>query len=487
MRFASHLILTMAVCAAINAFGQDSSFYRLTHLPGHFLSHLNSKTASLSKQLTSQAERYVKTMTDYENDLQKKMHGVDSNAAKTLFLSHPQQQYARYLGKLKTDSATSGHATRGQYLPYVDSMQATLSFLSKNPDLLESSGIKAADVQHSLQNLKALQAKMQDAELIKQYIAERKELIKQYLSRMTHLPSGLTGVYHQYNKQLYYYTQQVQAYKEELNDPDKMMQTALALVEKLPAFTTFMQKNSMFAGLFGVPAGYTMSSALRGLQTRSQIDQIIGSQVNAGGPNAMQAFSQGMQSAQGALDQLKQRLSSLGAGGENPDLPPGFKPNPEKTKTFFQRLETGFNLQTTPSSYFFPATTDLGLSLGYKLTGKSTIGIGGSYKIGWQMPISHQFLTRQGASLRSSLDVAVRSGFSVTGGFEYNYQQPNTGISQIVSAALWTRSGLIGVSKTLSTHSKYFKSTKFQLLWDFLSYSQVPQTQSLKFRIAYSF
>jgi hypothetical protein len=31
------------------------------------------------------------------------------------------------------------------------------------------------------------------------------------------------------------------------------------------------------------------------------------------------------------------------------------------------------------------------------------------------------------------------------------------------------------------------KNGNLQMLWDFLSYSQVPRTQALKFRIAYSF
>jgi len=50
----------------------------------------------------------------------------------------------------------------------------------------------------------------------------------------------------------------------------------------------------------------------------------------------------------------------------------------------------------------------------------------------------------------------------------------------------WTRSGLIGVQKTVSMKSKVFKQTTLALLWDFLSYQQVPQTQPLIFRIGYS-
>jgi hypothetical protein len=51
----------------------------------------------------------------------------------------------------------------------------------------------------------------------------------------------------------------------------------------------------------------------------------------------------------------------------------------------------------------------------------------------------------------------------------------------------WQQSGLVGISKVISIKSKFFKKTKLQLLWDFLSYEQVPRTQALKFRVGYNF
>ena len=51
----------------------------------------------------------------------------------------------------------------------------------------------------------------------------------------------------------------------------------------------------------------------------------------------------------------------------------------------------------------------------------------------------------------------------------------------------WQQSGLIGLSKVLSLKTKFFKKTKLQLLWDFLSYQQVPATKPFLFRIGYTF
>ena len=46
--------------------------------------------------------------------------------------------------------------------------------------------------------------------------------------------------------------------------------------------------------------------------------------------------------------------------------------------------------------------------------------------------------------------------------------------------------GLLGISKVVSIKSKLFKKTRVMLLWDMLSYQQVPRTQPVVFRIGYT-
>jgi hypothetical protein len=81
----------------------------------------------------------------------------------------------------------------------------------------------------------------------------------------------------------------------------------------------------------------------------------------------------------------------------------------------------------------------------------------------------------------------IKGSFSATGGFEYNYTTPFNSYQQLKQMQYWTKSGLLGVTKTVSMKSRVFKKTQLQLLWDFLSYQQVPRTQPLLFRIGYSF
>ena len=141
--------------------------------------------------------------------------------------------------------------------------------------------------------------------------------------------------------------------------------------------------------------------------------------------------------------------------------------------------------QSTKSGLYFPTTTDFGLSIGYRLNDKSTIGIGGSYKVGWGRDIRHISATSEGVGLRSFIDIKIKGSFFFSGGYEYNYQPPTE--RSIALAGAWTQSGLLGISKIMSIKTKFFKKTRMQLLWDFLSYRQEPRMQPVKVRIGYNF
>jgi hypothetical protein len=292
-----------------------------------------------------------------------------------------------------------------------------------------------------------------------------------------------------FNKEAYYYGQQLREYKDMLKDPDKMVQKGLTLLNKLPAFKQFMAQHSELASLFRLPDNYGTPQSLAGLQTRAQVQQQIQTQLASAGPNAQQYLQQNLQAAQAQLNQLKDKVSKLGGGGSDMDMP-DFKPNNQKTKTFWQRLEYGTNFQSAKSNYFFPTTTDLGLSVGYKINDKSTIGVGASYKMGWGKDIRNISLSTQGMGLRSFLDMKIKGSFYASGGFEYNYQPgvpPADNNGTVIEANDWYKSGLVGLSKVISIKSKFFKKTKMQLFWDFLSYQQTPRTQPVKFRVGYNF
>jgi hypothetical protein len=459
---------------------------QLTNFPNKLFSKISGQTASLEQRLSRQTERYLQRMARKEAKIRAELYKSDSAKAAALYPQDPRQQYTAWMQKFREDSSRVFSSMGPEYLPHADSLNGMLGFLSKNPSLLKGGLPEQAQVQAAAAQVQQFQAKLQEADAIKQFIAARKAQIQQYLSQYTQVPGGVSSALQGYNKEAYYYAEQVREYRQMLNDPDKMIQTAVGLVEKLPAFASFMKQNSFLAGLFSVPGGYGDSQAVSGMQTRDQILSMIQSQIGQSGGSGASALQSSLNTAQQDINNLHNKLSSLGGGSGDMDMP-NFKPNDQRTKTFFQRLEYGTYIQTTPATTFYPSYSDLGLTLSYKLGHSNLIGVGASYKLGWGTPIQHIALSSQGVGLRSFVDINLKKSFSLTGGYELNYLTPFSSFKNIRLLSRWTPSGLIGVSKTVSMKSTVFKKTQLSLLWDFLSYEQTPRTQPFVFRVGYSF
>jgi hypothetical protein len=502
------LLLLCLALKGVDAQSVDSLSGRILSFPSRLLGHIKSRTADLNHQLTNQTEKMLKKMASQEARLQKKLAAADPAAAKTLF-ADVNQHYAALAGQIRNDTSLHGRSFSGIYPPYLDSLQGSVAFLHQNPQSLSGSkGSLSPDQLRQLADantqLQALQAKMMDAAQVQAYIQQRKQQLSQYVTQHANFQSLFSKPLAGMNKQAYYYSQQVREYKEMWNNPDRLTHQVLVLLNRLPAFQVFMKDHSMLTGLFQLPGNYGTAKAIDGLQTKDQVAQLIKTQVsghapdsgaastpegganpNPGGGAGMDALQSSLQQAQSQLDTYKSKLDKLGAGNGDMDRP-NFKPNDQRTKTFLSRLELGADFQTTHNNYYFPMVTDLGLSVGYKLGHNNVVGVGASYKLGWGNGIRDISLSSQGVGLRSFLQVRLKGSLSASGGFEYNYTTPFTSYQQLRQLQYWTRSGLIGLTKILALKNRVFKKTSVSLLWDFLSYQQVPKTQPLLFRLGYT-
>jgi phage-related protein len=447
----------------------------IQQLPNKYYSKVQKKINSVNAQLTKKSLKYLRKFQNQQKKITEKLVKLHPE----LLVNNADSKYLELVKKFKTSAAGDSHQTiSGEYNPYLDSLGSSLCFLKQFKVVNDK-------VNGPLTGFNQLETKLQESENIKAFIAERKNQIKEILSKYSNLPGGLKNEYAKLNKTAYYYSAQVKQYKEMLKDPDKIELKALSLLREIPAFQKFMKENSQLGNLFGVPANYANSESLTGLQTLDQVQQLIKSR-SGNGPNASQMLQQQVQAAEGQLNKFKDKLDKLGGGSGDMEMP-DFKPNDQKTKPFLQRLEYSCNLQTTRGNYGFPTTSDLGLSIGYKLNNKSTIGIGASYKSGWGRDIQHIHITAEGMGLRSFFEYKLKKSFYASGGFEYNYQQIIYSLRQLENENGWQKSGLIGISKVVDVKSKIFKKTKLQLLWDFLSYSQPIRTDPVKFRVGYNF
>jgi len=448
-------------------------------IPEKYFDAVSKKANTLQQNLDEKSQKVLDRMQKQEAKLQKKLAKIDSLATHNIF-SNSAEKYNQLKEKLKNTGKLS------QYIPKLDTLATSLKFLDQHPEFLnnvKNAKEKLADASEKLNEFKD---KLKNAEDIKQFQKERKQYLKEQLEKF-----GFAKELKKINKEVYYYSQQIKGYKEVLKDPAKAEQKAIELLSKTKLFQDFMKKNSMLASLFRMPVDDpndpTYLASLAGLQTRSQVNSLIQNQIAAGGPGAQQQFSQNLQGAQSALQKIKDKINKLGGGNSDDIMPEGFKPNDQKTKSVWQRMELGTDFQTQRATNLFPVTSDIGLSLGYKLNDKSVIGIGASYKMGWGKGWNSVRITHQGVGLRSFIDWKLKGSFWISGGYEQNFKAEIKSMDQLKDYSAWQQSGLIGISKVVSVKSKKFKKTKVQLLWDFLSYQQVPRAQPIIFRVGYNF
>ncbi|TDW97280.1 hypothetical protein [Dinghuibacter silviterrae] len=459
-------LLLFSLLSTIHSWGLGDT--TIQQLPAHYADRVQAKAASIDASLNKKTAQYIAKLNKIETRILAKLQKLNPAKAATLSPS----PYDKWLGN--TGAPTN-------YVPGLDTMRTSLAFLQQG-----SSSLSGASTQ-----VNQLQGNLNQAGLIDQYIQQRRQELAGLLSQYSNLPPGVTNEFNEYKETAYYYRAQLQAYKDMLNDPSKLEATALTVLNKVPAFQQFMSRNSILASLFAAPPGGMGAGALPvnlgNLQTRSQVQQAIQQQLAPGGPNAQQALQQQMQAAQGQLQSLQQQATRYASSGSSSDmdLPPGFQPNTQKTKTFLQRLEYGANVQFARAAYDFPATANLGLTLGYKINDKSTVGVGLAYTAGMGTGWNHIQFSNQALGLRSYIDWKIKKTYYVIGGYEENYMTAFSGIADLRDRSAWQPSALMGVEKKYKISSKV--QGNIQLLYDVLYAEEVPRGQAIKIRVGYNF
>jgi hypothetical protein len=478
MRSVRLFILSLSFLISNSVNSQDSTSHPdISKIPSKYFDAVSKKANTLQQNLDKKSQKVLDRMQKQEVKLQKKLAKIDSLASHNIF-SNSAEKYNQLKEKLENTGKLS------QYIPKLDTLATSLKFLDQHPEFLDNVKDAKKKLADASEKLNEFKDKLKSAEDIKQFLKERKQFLKEQLEKF-----GFAKELKKVNKEVYYYAQHIKEYKEVFKDPAKAERKAIELLSKTKLFQDFMKKNSMLASLFRMPSDPndpTFQASLAGLQTRAQINSLIQSQIAAGGSGAQQQFSQNLQGAQSQLQQLKDKINKLGGGSSDDIMPEGFKPNDQKTKSVWQRMELGTNFQTQRATNLFPVTSDMGLSLGYKLNDKSVIGIGVSYKMGWGKGWNSVKFTHQGVGIRSFIDWKLKGSIWVSGGYEQNFKSEIKSMDQLKDLSAWQRSGLIGISKIVSVKSKLFKKTKVQLLWDFLSYQQIPKSQPFVFRVGYS-
>lgn len=447
------------------------------------------EAANMSEKIEAQTAKMQKRVAKYEQKLARKCMQSDSLTAVVNQLTQKADP-GYWLQKLKAKDSLLAALGTGPYISRLDSLTGMLRFLDKD-------GNSAA----ALETIRALKARLGITQEYQQLLDERLGQWKQLLNM-----NGLVGKYlppsfKKLQTEVLTYKAQVAGWKEMLNDQQRLEQEALKWLNKLPAFQRFMQQNGELARLFGNGAGggaATGAAPIAGLQTIQSTQQLM-QQRFGNGPQAMQMVQQQLQQGMSQLSQQQQMLDPIaqlkkqanelldktlqgGAFGNTAISPYQQEKAELKALPLKKRLEFGWNLQSRNRVQGFPATNDLGLSLGYKLNPKSVVGIGGAYKFGlgsWDKIR----LTHEGVALRTFVDWKIKGNWWVSGGYELNYWQRIDNLSQYKKLA-WQKSGLLGVTKKIKTVKR---EMKFQALVDLLKISTGLPQEYFLLRIGSSF
>lgn len=454
-----------------------------------FLHAVHNRSSGLNVTITSQNIRYLTKLSKLESRLLQQLRKIDPNAAG--HLSAP--EYNRWIDR-KEGQDRSLISEGSLYIPRLDSLLTTLKYLQtqfpagNGPPLectLPAISRKLADVELLQQagiTVRQLQAHLDESLQIDQYIGARRQQIAQLLSQYTRLPTGISRTFSEFKQTGYYYRQQIEQIRQICNDPHQIEKRAFTYLNTLPSYRQYLARHSMLASLFRLPADYGSDASTAGYQTRDQVQRLLSQQAGTSGLAGQALLQQQLQTAHDRLTTMQNQLSRYGIGGQELDMP-HFRPNHQKTKPFIKRLVYGTNLQLAKASTYFPATGELGLSIGYRINDNSTAGIGISYNFGLGRDWGHMQWSNQGVGLRSYLDWKVKKSYYLAGGYEINYLTPFSTISQLKQYNAWQPSALIGLEKKYRISSRV--QGNIQLLFDALYRKELPPGQPFKFRVGY--
>jgi hypothetical protein len=461
-----------ADCQSIDSSALNSNFPQ--KLSEKYIRDMGSRSADYQEKMQAGTLKYLDKLKSQEQILQQQLGKINTNAANRIFTGS-EQAYDKLQNDIQNNSENVLKSC-GKYVPGIDSAITSLKFLQQNGNISGKLGSNVAQVKAAMSKVKELEDQFRKTDNVENFIKQREVYLQQQLSGYK-LP-GLK----QYFQQSAYFAQQMNDYKEAWEDPSRLEQKALTVLNKLPAFQEFMKKNSMIAGLFNLPDDYS-TSGTAGLQTRDQVQKLMQEKMKLMGPGGSQTAQQNIGDAQSTLTSLRNKLNQ---GSSELAMPDG-QGNNQHTKSLFKRLQYGISVQSTRSNLYFPNLSTFFLTAGYKLNDKNTVGIGLNYSVGWGKDMQHISISNQGIGFQTFGDFKIKWNFYGTGILEYNYSYPFQSFTQLGGSGLWQKSGLIGITKMVSIRSNLVKKTKLQLLWNFLSYYQSPQSQPIVFRVGYNF
>ena len=268
------LLLSVLLFSSYTGVAQtDSVVQILQNIPKHYITTVENKIDKYTNRITNKTEKTLTKLARWENKIRQLLQKASPETEQRLF-GNNQLTFVTALEKYKQGEAIMANR-KAKYDEYRDKLTTSIKYLEEKKQLLNTKLLQP--IQDAKEKLQQLDDEQTQAEAIDQFIKERKkQLIDQSLQYI-----GKSKYLQKINKEAYYYVETIRNYKEIFSDKKKAEETALTLLNKIPAFQKFIQENSMLASLFRMPGNGTGNVAsLAGLQTRASVNALIQNQIH---------------------------------------------------------------------------------------------------------------------------------------------------------------------------------------------------------------
>jgi Mg2+ and Co2+ transporter CorA len=225
--------LIFSILHAASPIPQDSIVIRLD--TAKFVCTVSKRMNGVNDKIIKSTNKTLDKAQKQEEKIYRKLLKTKDSLYARAQLGELNKKYAAIRNQLE-NPAIPGLAK--QYLPHLDSLNISLQFLGKD-------GVGKIP---GLQSAASLQDRFKQADIVKDFLRERKEELRSRLEGL-----GLVKQLKHLNKQVYYYAQQIKEYKEILKDPTKIEKKVIELLSKTKAWKDFFKKNSVLASLFRLP------------------------------------------------------------------------------------------------------------------------------------------------------------------------------------------------------------------------------------------
>jgi len=321
-----------------------------------------------------------------------------------------------------------------------------------------------SDNRKSHQILPRAQQQLNATQRTKSELMQRKEYYKSQVNEHPEYGKWLKKM----EKERYYYTAQINEYRKPLRDPNILEDKLMNALRSDPRWNDFA------ATLPAKPQNPAK------MQPRQTVQQMMQSQAAAIDSDPAKLIHDAKQKGNDLLGDLSNKASSFG-NMDNAAQMPKFTPNPYKTKSFWQRIDVGFNLQFDNRTHFMPSTGVAGGQASFNFDPKFSVGMLANYRFGMGEIKDIQF-SHVGAGYGAFANYKIWKAFGVQAGYERNWRT-EIEMGESRHTAAWTNSALVGLTYEYDIGKK--AKAMVGVFFDALYKQHTPQTNAVLWRMGW--